>query len=113
MKYRNLSLFFLFSFLISAILSTSISYSLLNQNSISHSKSVADVDHKRDQNANDFIYEENEGEVESDFELANISLPLLLVIFNETEFSQKPLPSYHKKTKTISPIYLEIRNLRV
>lgn len=113
MKHRNLSLFFLFIFLISAILSTSVSYSLLELNTISHTKSVVDVDHKKDQNVNDFFYEENDGEAEIDFDLANISLPLLLVIFNETEFSKKPVPSCHKYTNTTSPIYLEVCNFRV
>jgi hypothetical protein len=78
-----------------------------------HSKSIQDLHQKNEQKSNDFLYEENDSESEIDFDLAITSFPLLLVIFDQTEFTQTSLPTHLKNTKAISPIYLEVCNLRV
>lgn len=112
-KYQQLSVLLFLSFLISFSINILFSYLASDYNFYLHCKSISYSTQKQKQISADFIYEVNEIQDEIDYDQIYYTSPNLLQLFKQELSSYLTIGFQQKKHLNISPIYLEIQNLRV
>lgn len=107
--------FFLFCFLASFSASTYKNVNTVSSKSkLKNSKTIFVSTKEGNEDAtNDFLFEENEGGTENNFESQFFTLPFFITYFQYEFFQPKLIPAKPLSEKLTNPIYIAVCNFRI
>lgn len=114
-KPAYFSLFFLFCFLASFSVNTYKSINTLSsKKNLKNSKCISvSTKEENGTTTNDFLFEENEGETENNFQAQVFTLPFFITYFQYELFQPKLVSAQPLAEKLTTPIYIEVCNFRI
>lgn len=114
-KSTYFAFFFLFCFLASF---SAITYKNINtvspKSELKNSKTICiSAKEGSANNSNDYLFEENEGETENNFQAQVFTLPFFITYFQYELFQPKLIPAQPLAEKLTNPIYIAVCNFRI